>query len=83
MNSHEKNNNEINKIEDNNNVEMSDNGENIIKLYKKAPFELNRLEFEEANINDNRTLLHMYINYIQKGYIIINTFITECYFELR
>ncbi len=86
LNSPEKNNDEINQIEDNNNVnnvEMSDNGENIIKLYKKDPFELNRLEFEEAIINDNRTLLQMYINYLQKGHIIINTFITKCYFELR
>ena len=83
LNITEKNNIEINQIEDNNNVEMSDNGENIIKLYKKDPFELNKLEFEEAIVNDNRTLFQMYINYLQKGHIIINTFITECYFELR
>ena len=61
----------------------NDNDEKIIKLYKKDPFELNKLGFENAIIYDKRTIIKIYINYLQKGHIIINTFITQCYFELR
>ena len=78
----EKDDKKINQIEEGNN-EIIENDENIIKLYKKDPLELNKLGFEDAIIYDNRTIIQIYINYLQKGHIIINTFITKCYFKLR
>ena len=41
------------------------------------------LDYEKSILYDKRSFIQLYWNYLQIHQVIINTFIFECYFELR
>lgn len=45
--------------------------------------ELQDMEFEEALYNDNRSFFRMYLSYLIDEHVIINTFFSEGYIDLR
>ena len=45
--------------------------------------DLQDMEFEEALHNDNRSFFRMYLSYLTEEHIVINTFFSEGYLDLR
>ena len=45
--------------------------------------DLQDMEFEEALHNDNRSFLRMYLSYLIEEHVVINTFFSEGYLDLR
>ena len=51
--------------------------------YSHSREELNGMNFNDALINDNRTFCLIYVGYLLEEHIILNTFFTDLYLELR
>ena len=51
--------------------------------YAYTDEELRDMNFEEAMHNDNRTFFRIYIAILKEEHIILNTFLTDVYLELR